>query len=157
VDLDGLILLPYTPNVLRTHQGSNKIEAHSNQQHLLSVYARKKWRKKQPMENGVQRNPSGILEPGNISTQQELNSGGHNQENIQQQDSYHDDVDHFIQQNEMQDNNNNSKEAEILWQLAKELGVSGWNDNIKQVQQMVEMEERDIKESERLGGTRKSQ
>ena len=32
-----------------------------------------------------------------------------------------------------------------------------WNDNIKQVQQMVEMEERDIKESERLGGTRKSQ
>ena len=54
----------------------------------------------------------------------------------------------------MQDNNNNSKEAEILGQLAKELGVSGWNDNIKQVQQMVEMEERDIKESESLGGIR---
>lgn len=115
MDLDGLILLPYTPNVLRTHQGSNKIEAHSNQQHPLSVYARKKWRKKQPMESGVQRITSDSLEYENASIQQELNSEDHNQENIQNLDSCHDDVGQVMKQDEMQDNNNNSKEAKIIW------------------------------------------
>lgn len=155
VDLDGLILLPCTPNVLKTHQ-ENKIEAHSNKKHPISVYARKKCRKKQPLENGVQRNLSGSLEIGKVPSQQELNSKDHNHENIQQQDSCHDDMGQVMEQDEMQDINNNSKEAEILWQLAKELGVTGWNDNVKQVQQMVELEERDIKESEKLGGMRKT-
>ena len=156
MELDGLILLPYTPSVLKTHHGSNKIEAHSNQKHPLIVYARKKWRKKQPMESGVQRITSDSLEYENASIQQELNSEDHNHENIQQQDSCHDDMGQVMEQDEMQDINNNSKEAEILWQLAKELGVTGWNDNVKQVQQMVELEERDIKESEKLGGMRKT-
>lgn len=153
VDLVGLVLLPHTPSIKGTYQGDNKIEAHSNQKHPSSVYVRKKWRKRQITENGLQRSMSVVS--GNVSSQQGMTNGGHKQDNIQQQHSHQHEMDQYMQQEELQAKEN-SKEAEILWQLAKELGVTGWNDNTKQVQQLGEMEQRDIKESERLGGMRKS-
>lgn len=74
----------------------------------------------------------------------------------QEQEAHHNSVEKSLQQGADQDNNHIS-EAEKLWQMAKELGVSCKNGQENQVQQLLHMEERDITETQRLGGRKKGQ
>lgn len=99
-----------------------------------------------------------VAEQGKRVTQQESNKEAHEQSNNWQSDPDNIEVTRecMREQNEMQDTNI-FKEAETLWQMTRELGVTCHKEKMDQVQQMIAMEERDIKESERLGGMRKSQ
>lgn len=154
----GLDFTTHTPPKFLTHQVDYNLKAQSAQTPPFSVYFRKKWRKKQSNENGPQMTSGEVVEQGKRVTQQESNKEAHEQSNNWQADPDNIEVNRecMSQQNEIQDTNI-TKEAETLWQMTRELGVTCHKEKMDQVQQLIAMEERDIKESESLGGMRKSQ
>ena len=52
---------------------------------------------------------------------------------------------------------NNYPEAESTWRMVTELGLTTHNPNKDYVQQMLDLERRDVEEVERLGSRRQNQ
>jgi len=152
--ISGLDFTPHTPPKLITVQQSSISKAQPALTRSLSVFSRRRWRKKQPQLEGPQRIIEGTLDQLGTATHRGRIKEGHNQLIDHPQGCNNSPTAQPPKHSQMQDNNS-INEAESLWQMIKELGVSSGNAQSNKLQQLIEMEERDTKEKERLGETRR--
>lgn len=115
------------------------------------MYSRKRWCKKKIEPIGPKRHLNAALDQQGELTHQDNNKDDNSKINDQQQGDHYNASDQPIQEN------NYSKEAKRLWQMPIELGVTCWDEERSKVQQLVQMEERNITKSERLGGRKRDQ
>lgn len=153
-EANALGLVTHTPNPTITQKFGSFLKTLKDQNPLGSVSSMKKRCKNQPTQTGPNSPSLAATMQQSGPSHHDTFLNAHRQIDDQEQSCYQMSPHQSMQQGPNQVNNQ-FQEAEKMWLMEKELGVTCGNVQRDHVQQLVDMEERDIKEAKKLGGRRR--